>query len=548
MSDTTLREKIVIDGAEAATAKLGMMATMAGRVAGAFGVMGTAIGAFGGIAGMWGIAETIRDVDHLYAAVGRVVDSTGMAADHAHAMFDMFELSGVEMESAERIMMSMTRSAEKMSDGFGGVGAQAQMVNSLMRSIGVSIKAGPEDRLFAMSKAAVDGKLNIDELTRAFMIPRSTAGAVMSMLKSGPDALKAIQKDTLTGADVIDDRALQTYRTMLKARRELKDAWGDLVGIFYKDLLPAVTTILQEIKKWFDKISPVADKIGKFLSTHMHAVVEATRTYVKLLLVAKAINLFAGPENQKGIIGRGKQVFGGAMGLMKGRAAAAGGLDYFAAKAASPGAGMFATAGGPLIRIMGTVAGRLGIIGVVVTLVITAFEMLKNNIWGLRDKFVSAFGGIWSTLQGIFGKLMGIFGKLWEAIKPLAMLFAGALLFQLLLFAKWLGFLVTVIEKVLGALVDMINWVIRHSFLRLITSEIDLSAKNQAEDTAKKNANSNKPGEPPNMDFRGSKFEINNNFPQGIDGGRVAVAFGDELAKLGERRLDSGLRPLYSVR
>ena len=573
MAETTLREKIVVDGAEAATAKLNVMAVAAGRVAGAFSGLGAAAGALGGIAGIWQVAEAIRDVDHLYAAVNRVVNMTGMAADHAHAMFDMFELSGVEMESAERIMTSMTRSAEKMSDGFGGVGAQAQMIQGLMRSVGVSIKAGPEERLFAMSKAAQAGKLNIDELIRAFMIPRSQASAMMSMLKAGPDHLKGIQAETLKGADVIDDRALQSYRTMLQARRELKDAWGDLVGVFYKNLLPAVTSILHGIKKGFDDVMPIADKIGKVLSKHMDLVVKLTKTYLELLIAAKAINLFSGAENQMGVLGRGKQLATGAFGLLGKHATAAGSIDYFAAReaaaapsmfsglggllsrvgiggarAAGSGIGMFESVGGPLIRIIGTVAGRLGIIGAIITVCVVAFEMLKNNTWGIASAFKKVLSGVWSAFSSALTSIVQVLGVLWAAIKPIVMIVAGALLIGLLGLAKVVEFVGIILKGIMDGLVAIVNaiiWLLN----KIPGVSIDMiGAAADAQKAAESKSAENKAGAGTYQDFRGSKFEISNNFPTGIDGGRVAVAFGDELAKLGERRLDSGLRPLFSYR
>jgi hypothetical protein len=100
-----------------------------------------------------------------------------------------------------------------------------------MTRLGVAVKAGPEDRIFAMAKAAQQGKLDIGQLIQAFGIPRGQAAAMMSMLKQGPEKLQAIQKDTMTGADAIDDRTLETYRNMLQVRRELGDAWGDLVNV-----------------------------------------------------------------------------------------------------------------------------------------------------------------------------------------------------------------------------------------------------------------------------------------------------------------------------
>lgn len=573
MSDVELRERITIDGVEEGAAKLNTMAAAAGRaglalsgaaamatraggimaaagrrIAGAFeGFQGVAAAA-GGIAGVWMVAETVREVDHLYQSVMRVRDMTGMAADHAHAMFDMFELSGIAGESAERIITSMTRSAEKMSDGFGGVGTQALMVKQLLSSIGAKTGGGPEERILAMSKAAVAGKLNVDQLIRAFMVPRSQASQMMSMLKQGPEKLRAIQQDTLKGADVIDDAALESYKTMLQTRRELKDAWGDLVGVFYKNLLPAVTAVLGGIKKGFDDVMPIAASIGKMLSAHMDTVVRLTKTYVALLIAAKTINMFSAPEDKMGMWKRGKSLWSGAMGFMTKRAGAAGTMDFFAAKAANPGIGMFASVGGPLTRILGSVVGRLGIIGAIVSVVVVAFEMLKNNTLGIASAFKKVFGGIWDAFGGALTKIVGVLGLLWAAIRPIVMLVAGALLIGLLGLAKVVEFVGVILNAVMEGIVAILNGII-WLLNKIPGVNIDMvGADNATKAAVAGKRDTDKGTSTVNQDFRGSKFEITNNFPQGIDGGRVAVAFGDELARLGERRLDSGLRPLYSIR
>lgn len=564
--DTELRERIVVDGAEAAAGKLSMLAGAAGRVAQSFHGMTEIAGSVLGIAGLWKVAETVHEVDRLYQSIIRVKDMTGLAADHAHAMFDMFELSGIGMESAERIITSMTRKGATLQDGIAGVGASTQHLTALMTRLGVAVKAGPEDRIFAMAKAAQQGKLDISQLIQAFGIPRGQAAAMMSMLKQGPEKLKAIQKDTMTGADVIDDRTLETYRNMLQVRRELGDAWGDLVNVFYKNLIPAVTKILQEIKSGFDSIAPVAATIGKFLSDHMTLVVGLAKTYLALLIASKAVNLFSSPEGKMGVFGRGKQLFGGAMGFMGRKSAAAGAMDYFEARAAGGGApsmfgklggmlgggkavsggvDLFATAGGPLIRIISSVAGRLGIIGAVVGIVVVAFEMLKKNVFGLRDAFGGSFMRIWGSLKEIISKVISVLDMMWNAVKPLVEVIAGAVLFALL----GLSYVVEGLVKVLEWAMDAIQWSVSIGPLGILKDWLgngDDGPKALAEDG--KRGAGDAPASSTYQDFRGSKFDINNNFPPGIDGGRVAVAFGDELAQLGERRLDSGVRPLFSYR
>ena len=49
-------------------------------------------------------------------------------------------------------------------------------------------------------------------------------------------------------------------------------------------------------------------------------------------------------------------------------------------------------------------------------------------------------------------------------------------------------------------------------------------------------------------DFRNSRFDIQQKFAEGFDPDRIAVAFANDLASTGERRLVSGLTPAFSIR
>lgn len=51
-----------------------------------------------------------------------------------------------------------------------------------------------------------------------------------------------------------------------------------------------------------------------------------------------------------------------------------------------------------------------------------------------------------------------------------------------------------------------------------------------------------------NFDFRGSRFDIRQNFAEGFDPDRIAVAFASDLARLGEYRAQSSFDPLFSTR
>lgn len=49
-----------------------------------------------------------------------------------------------------------------------------------------------------------------------------------------------------------------------------------------------------------------------------------------------------------------------------------------------------------------------------------------------------------------------------------------------------------------------------------------------------------------NFDFRGSRFDITQNFAEGFDPDRIAVAFSDDLARMSEKRVQSSYQPIFT--
>jgi hypothetical protein len=77
-----------------------------------------------------------------------------------------------------------------------------------------------------------------------------------------------------------------------------------------------------------------------------------------------------------------------------------------------------------------------------------------------------------------------------------------------------------------------------------------LAAKRAESAAGKESKTATTPGQrtTPYNDFRNSRFDVKQNFAEGFDPDRIAVAFSNDLASLGEKRMQSGFAPLYSVR
>lgn len=75
----------------------------------------------------------------------------------------------------------------------------------------------------------------------------------------------------------------------------------------------------------------------------------------------------------------------------------------------------------------------------------------------------------------------------------------------------------------------------------------DAAARRKAAEEEKRTEPGEERDGPPHYDFRGSKFDITQKFAEGFDPDRIAVAFANDLAAMGERKLQSGFSPIYSA-
>ena len=556
-----LEERIVVKGGEGAQKVLEGVAGAAGKVAHAFEGIGEIAGVLGGIGGVFAFAEGLRDASELYGAVGRISRATGVAAANAHGMFEAFERSGIGIDQAELVMTSMARMAGKISDSVSESGKAASELSARMRAVGVNTKSGLTDQMLQMAEAAKKGKLSLQDITTVFGIPRRDAERMLLMLRKGPEAMRDIFEEVKSSSGVIDERALASFGAMKKARLELKTAWQEIANTLFKDLVPIATMVLKDIKGGFDKVRPVVDAIGASLAGHMRTVVHLTEVWLALTAANKLAGRFGmgsmpllfAEEGGKSRIG---QLAAGARGLF-GKAGLLGGAAEGAAGAAGAAAGVAeggAVAGGlsGLVGSVGSVVGALGPLAVVAAAIYGAFEILKHNTFGIATWLKEVFGNLIDHLKEAFTRVVAILGALWAAIEPVTKIIGGVLLIAVGALGTALDWLIQAFNWVADAIIGIFNAVIGliNHLPGVNISTINTSAERSAKEAAEGAKNPAPEGKSAQtyQDFRGSKFDIANNFPQGVDGNRIAVSFGDELARLGERRIDSGLRPLYSYR
>jgi hypothetical protein len=545
-----LQEEIRLAGTERAIASLNSYAAAAMKVSQRLGGL-TGVGA--GLAGLFAIGRSIQDTDELFRSVKRVVGLTGMAAENAHGMLGAFQLNGIELAGAEKIMLSLVRSSDKLNSSYLMSGKSAQKLQGAFQAMGIPTKGGPEEKLLAMATAAQKGKLSVEDLIKGFAIPRSQAIQLFGMLKQGPDAIRDSIKQITGGSGVIDDAALKSYEKMLAARREFKQTWDSLVRVLYISLMPVVTSLLKAFKGGLEAIAPVVELLGKVLSKMAPAISAATVAMLALKAASMGASMITGNKV-------------GALGLAKGGVNAL----AFALRRTAWGnsGGGFLTAGlnavsrvtpdgvmGKLIGNMKTLNGSMIQASVIIVALIAVFALLyyaiKNNIGGLGD-----------TMRRLWAQIRATVTDMWEALKPtmddLGYILGVVLSSAATSAAYALQLTISGLQGMIEAAMELNRATDNHLF-RLAANpggeiaswfrspyQNDGIIRNLNERAAKNATPEKNPSN--NFDFRGSRFEITQNFATGFDPNRVAVTFKEGLVKMGEKRLDSGVRPIYSYR
>ena len=217
--------------------------------------------------------------------------------------------------------------------------------------------------------------------------------------------------------------------------------------------------------------------------------------------------------------------------------------------------------------------GKFTLVGAIITAIVgsvyTVFQVVSQNVMNIRefttawvDQLHARFAVVWDIVK----PMVTAIGKVFSADGPIGKFFAVVLMGLI----NTIGTAVDGIMLLVQTLILTISKAIESpskllSPLELLTEaafeaqartqkkyeQIQFDRIDAASRATDKGRLATAPGvRPPQpiMDFRGSKFDIKQQFAEGFDPDRIAVAFSNDLATLGERRVQSGLAPLFAVR
>jgi len=580
MADTTrvVEEQIVVT--DKATKPLGAMATAAGKVRGAFSsIVGIAKG-MGGLAGAFAIGKAIHETEKLYSAVGMVKNMTGMTAESSFAMVETFKRGGIELDQATRVITRMEKSMEGVDDIMAGTGQKAKGLQGDYKRLGIDMKAGPEKVLVQMAKATKEGKLNLRDTAKIMGMGTREAGKLYNLLKKGPEELKKSLTEAKNDPSRITESSLASFKAMKKSRTEFGLAWEGLVRIFYTSLMPAITKVMSRLTGWIEQLKEPTAAWGQMLSDYLSAAADHLGVIIKMLAANKALFMLTG----KGLLGTagGAMVRGSGAGI---RAAAGRGAEWASGGAMGGGpATLMRGIGGAMGGFMGIVKAllKIGGLAIVFTIIVAAFSAIMKHSEGIRSliaKVLDSAGALFKQIMDLFapdatlGKALtwiaetilkvmdafingvrlavkafqfGSFAQAKDAIEQETKTKQGMRDY----FATWEK-LTPERRKAEGARLRggaAAAFVAQSKEFGVDVPQSYLEAVGMAEAKARIPTPSDRRGATVNQDFRGSKFDIKQEFAEGFDPDKIAVLMANQIAELGERRLQSGLSPLFALK
>src|SRR5260370_4663863 len=158
------------------TSALAKISGAAGKVSNQFNRISSSLGGIASlgavIGGGLGFVEAIHGVNEYLGAVAGISKVTGTATERASGLLDAFEEVGIEGESAERILLGMSRKTAMVETNMKGVGQATGGSLGLLRKLGVNLDKGIVPAMIRMSELTKKSKIRAGELRIAFGIPR----------------------------------------------------------------------------------------------------------------------------------------------------------------------------------------------------------------------------------------------------------------------------------------------------------------------------------------------------------------------------------------
>lgn len=573
------------------------------EVAGIAGVVGGALAFKSAIDSTEHYLKNIKEVHELTGATVQQTDFLFSSARKAGVEYE--QMNSIMFSLSRRgSMLEQTLAASN--------GKTLPGMAKKMAHMGIVLDKGPVAALQSMSEALKKGKLDTSDLMTQLRIPPKAVNDFKGFLEElGGGEQKKMLEAITKGAKFsgfLQESDLDRFNQMENAQHRMHDAWNRIKVLVLSKFLPVVVTMAENFADRIESIIPKADAFGRRLAAHMDEIVFAAKAFVSVMTTKKLLDMLEDLSSAKGMLGKlaNSKGFG-----FSGLAGGGGGLGAMASQVgtivttiarAVPQLALLALAVTALYKGYVSITESTGRVR-------EHFMLMIDKIKARWEGLVATLSSVWEAVAGIFGQ-GGTFGQFLEQVGRISFigLIKGIdfLLHVLRTAAGYLGEVVDMIgpdvrtaidtvKTLMASVVELIGrglnkvwsdavyWYNKAAGLfgfdqkKMEPFKFDFGwlqgsadlwekhwKKTEMEDKAraaritgdrlererKATARETPDSRPPTnqFDFRGSRFDITQNFAEGFDPDRIAVAFSNDLAALGETRTQSGFAPALAAR
>ena len=192
--------------------------------------------------------KAIGDFQDLALAADKFANSTGLAVEEASALIEVSGDLGIETETVQKAINKMNIAVAKGSDEFKALGVEvARNDQGLIDS----------NETFIRTVGALGDVKDSAERTRLATAVFGKSWADMSeIIKGGAPALRAAI-DSVSDAKIIDPEEVKRAKDLRAAQDALKDALEDVTLAVGKNLVPAMTSLVNAVTPLLELLGPL---------------------------------------------------------------------------------------------------------------------------------------------------------------------------------------------------------------------------------------------------------------------------------------------------
>jgi hypothetical protein len=196
--------------------------------------------------------KAIGDFQDLALAADKFANATGLAVEEASALIEVSGDLGIESETVQKAINKMNIAVAKGSDEFKALGIEvARNENGLIDS----------NETFIRTVGALGDVRDSAERTRLATAVFGKSWANMSeIIAGGAPALRAAI-DSVSDAKIIDPEEVKRAKDLRAAQDALKDAIEDVTLAVGKNLVPAMTNLVNTVTPLLELLGPLTSEI-----------------------------------------------------------------------------------------------------------------------------------------------------------------------------------------------------------------------------------------------------------------------------------------------